>query len=100
VPTVPDHAPNPLYSADMMAYRETAELPLGIDAMASNLDTLVTVFGGSGFLGRSVVRALAKRDYPHPRRGAAAGTGRPFAAAWPGRPNPRRASQFALSDFR
>ena len=32
-------------------------------AMASNLDTLVTVFGGSGFLGRSVVRALAKRDY-------------------------------------
>ena len=31
--------------------------------MAANLDTLVTVFGGSGFLGRSVVRALAKRDY-------------------------------------
>jgi uncharacterized protein YbjT (DUF2867 family) len=31
--------------------------------MPSNLDTLVTVFGGSGFLGRNVVRALAKRDY-------------------------------------
>src|SRR5947209_16085747 len=31
--------------------------------MASNTDTLVTVFGGSGFLGRNVVRALAKRDY-------------------------------------
>jgi NADH dehydrogenase len=31
--------------------------------MASNQDTLVTVFGGSGFLGRYVVRALAKRDY-------------------------------------
>lgn len=29
----------------------------------SNADTLITIYGGSGFLGRHVVRALAKRDY-------------------------------------
>lgn len=31
--------------------------------MSARIDTLVTIFGGSGFLGRHVIRALAKRDY-------------------------------------
>jgi uncharacterized protein YbjT (DUF2867 family) len=58
-----------------MAYRQIGEIsgpstefdPQETDPkapnMASNLETLVTVFGGSGFLGRAVVRALCKRDY-------------------------------------
>jgi uncharacterized protein YbjT (DUF2867 family) len=32
-------------------------------ALKSNFETLVTVFGGSGFLGRHAVRALANRNY-------------------------------------
>jgi len=32
-------------------------------AAKSNFETLVTVYGGSGFVGRHVVRALARRDY-------------------------------------
>ncbi|MDZ4365861.1 MAG: complex I NDUFA9 subunit family protein [Afipia sp.] len=31
--------------------------------MSAPIDTLVTVFGGSGFLGRHVIRELAKREY-------------------------------------
>src|ERR1700745_3704893 len=50
-----------------MAYRESlANTPIfdeEADRMASNQDTLVTVFGGSRVLGRNVVRALRKREY-------------------------------------
>jgi uncharacterized protein YbjT (DUF2867 family) len=50
-----------------MAYRQIAEYQphrtQRLKNMASNLETLVTVYGGSGFLGRAVVRSLCKRDY-------------------------------------
>jgi NADH dehydrogenase len=39
-----------------------AKIESGMTAR-SPFDTLVTVYGGSGFLGRHVVRALAKRNY-------------------------------------
>ena len=48
--------------------------------MSAPIDTLVTVFGGSGFLGRHVIRELAKRDYRIRVGVRADATARPTAA--------------------
>ena len=56
-----------LYSPRPILYCPRSPAPLcrarARNDRQSNSDTLVTVYGGSGFLGRHVVRALAKRDY-------------------------------------
>ena len=57
----------PLYSADTdpvigAAGLASCEREHGMTA-SSPSNTLVTIFGGSGFLGRHLVRALAKRGY-------------------------------------
>ena len=58
---------------------------------------LVTVFGGSGFLGRYVVQTLARARLPRPRRGAPSRISHNISSRRNGRPDSRRPGQSALS---